>query len=97
MFYDLDIEITNISDGHSTNCSARVDLIDGGFKNGSTPWVRCTATGSLPIEVSLDTDYNIFGLKQAWECTDGVAGVERYGFPDTFVVPVEIPCLTWSS
>jgi len=83
MFYDLDLEITNISDGNSTKCSARVDLLNGGFKNGSTPWVRCNESArasntSIPIEMSLDTDYGMFGLKQAWECTDGVAGVERY-------------------
>ena len=82
MFYDLSLNVTNISDGRSLNCSVRVDLPAGSQNNGSTTWVRCSVAGpSTPdasIDVSLDTNYGIFGLRQAWECSDGVAGVERY-------------------
>ena len=81
MFYDLSLNVTNISDGRSLNCSIRVDLPAGSQNNGSTTWVRCSVAGpSTPdasIDVSLDTNYGIFGLRQAWECSDGVAGVER--------------------
>ncbi len=84
MFYDLSLNITNVSDGLSTECSVCVDLLENTWNNGSTPWVRCASatkagpsTPDSPIEVSLDTAYGIFGLRQNWACSDGVAGVER--------------------
>ncbi len=82
VFYDLSLNVTNISDGRNLNCSVRADLSAGTQSNGSTTWVRCAVAGpsttDASIEVSLDTNYGILGLRQAWECSDGVAGVERY-------------------
>ena len=81
-FYELSLNVTNVSDGRSLTCSVKADLPTGSQNNGSTTWVRCSEAGpSTPgasIDVSLDTNYGVFGLRQAWECSDGVAGVERY-------------------
>lgn len=81
--YDLSLNVTNISDGQSMKCSVSVDLKDNP-QNGSAAWTRCARTGdtgsftnATSLEVMLDTEYGIFGLRQAWECSDGVAGVER--------------------
>jgi hypothetical protein len=83
MSYDLSLDLTNISDGQRAKCSVSVDL-DDTPKNGSAAWAPCVATSNTgpstnatSLEVMLDTDYGIFGLRQAWECSDGVAGVER--------------------
>jgi hypothetical protein len=27
--------------------------------------------------VTLDTNYNVLGIRQSWECSDGVSAVER--------------------
>jgi hypothetical protein len=77
MSYDLALDVTNISDGQNTNCSVTVDVqSQDTYNNGSTPWIRCNDTGAY-IDVMLDTNYNTLGIRQPWECSDGVAGVER--------------------
>jgi hypothetical protein len=80
--YDVSLDVTNISDGQNMVCTVTVDLVQNTQTNGTTPWVRCNATNpsntSASIDVTLDTDYGILGVRQAWECSDGVAGVERY-------------------
>jgi hypothetical protein len=83
MAYELSLDVTNVSDGQTTKCSVRVDL-DDNHENGSAAWVHCvgaantgSSTNATSLEVMLDSDYGIFGLRQAWECSDGVAGVER--------------------
>lgn len=81
--YDLTLDMVSISDGENVKCSARVNLPEDVNNNGSAPWVRCVPQGgsNLPpndtwVDVSLDTVYEVFGVRQAWGCSDGVAGVE---------------------
>ncbi|KAK4150235.1 hypothetical protein C8A00DRAFT_18217 [Chaetomidium leptoderma] len=97
--YDLSLDVTNISDGQSLNCSVTVDLQDTYYTNGSTPWVRCNGPGgddsssnTTFIDVMLDTDYGVFGIRQAWECSDGVAGVERDQFDGIAYTSFSLDC-----
>jgi hypothetical protein len=75
--YDIALDVTNISDGQNTNCSVTVDLEPQDIRNnGSKPWIRCNGTGAS-VDVTLDTNYNVLGIRQSWECSDGVSAVER--------------------
>lgn len=78
MSYELALDVTNISDGQNTSCSVTVDLLQlqDASNNGSMPWTRCTGTGAS-LEVTLDTNYKVLGIRQSWECSDGVSSVER--------------------
>lgn len=87
VYYDLSLSIINLSDGKSTECSATVDLQQNTFLNGSAPWVACmgisvsnSSSTTSSFEVMIDKDYGVFGIRDAWECSDGVPGVERYLF-----------------
>jgi hypothetical protein len=103
IYYDLSLSVINLSDGAITECSATVDLLQNTFLNGSAPWVVCTGTSisnssstASSFEVMIDKDYGVFGIRDAWECSDGVPGVERYlSFPPllTLIVMCFPSCL----
>jgi hypothetical protein len=85
LVYDLSLDLINISTGQEMNCSVTVDLSKNIANNGSAPWVRCMGftTGApdstsnvTSVEVTLDIEYGVLGLRQAWECSDGISGVE---------------------
>ena len=85
LVYDLALDLINISTGQEMNCSVTVDLSKNIANNGSAPWVRCmgfttggpdSTSNVTSIEVTLDIGYGVLGLRQAWECSDGISGVE---------------------
>ncbi|KAH6622517.1 hypothetical protein F5144DRAFT_537859 [Chaetomium tenue] len=99
MYYDLSLSIINLSDGKSTECSVTVNLPQNTFFNGSAPWVVCKGTSVLDsssaassFEVMIDKDYGVFGIRDAWECSDGVPDVERNNYSGIGYTGISLDC-----
>lgn len=82
--YNMTLDLINVSDDENLKCSAAGEFQQDGNHNGSAPWVRCApevgthlTAADAWVDVTLDTSYGVLGVRQAWECFDGVAGVER--------------------
>ncbi|KAL1841802.1 hypothetical protein VTJ49DRAFT_6555 [Mycothermus thermophilus] len=92
--YDLDIDVTNVSGGDRFNCSVTADLatVDQAYRQGTTPWARCSGVAGS-FDVALDARYGTLALRQSWECSDGVAGVERSQFHGIAYSNVSLDCM----
>lgn len=83
-YYHLTFDLTNVSNDEKIACNVTVDQLGGVTnKDGSTPWVKCRNTNSPATNITstlvmLDTVNGLFGVKQSWNCSDGIEGLERY-------------------
>ncbi len=78
--YSVSLNLTSIATGETSACSIQVENSKARSK-GSVPWVKCNqpaAAGAKvsSTEISIDTTYGIFGVRQTWNCTDGKKGVD---------------------
>lgn len=75
---ELTFELTNISNEKKSQC--RITSV-GNFTNadGSTPWVPCqTSDPDEKFSVMLAVQSSIMGIRQEWNCLDGIEGIEPY-------------------
>jgi len=81
--YHLSFDLTNVSNDEKVACNVTVDQLQGVTnKDGSISWVDCgnaisAATNITSTSVMLDTVHGLFGVKQRWNCSDGIEGLER--------------------
>ena len=78
---ELTFELTNISNEQRTQC--RITSL-GNFTSadGSTPWVPCqTSDPDEKLSVMLAVQSGIMGVRQDWNCSDGIEGIESYVRP----------------
>ncbi|KAK3293735.1 uncharacterized protein B0H64DRAFT_326620 [Chaetomium fimeti] len=99
VYYDLLLSVINLSNGENTECSITVDLLQPSILNGSAPWVGCQGTNvtnssSTPatFDVMIDRDYGIFGIRDTWECSDGVPDVEGNEFSGIGYTSIDLDC-----
>ena len=79
--YELSLNLTNASNGERVPCSVTVDEQTSATARGTWPWVKCAApTNATSLisqtEVMLDPVYGVLGVRQTWNCTDGIAGID---------------------
>ncbi|KAK0634301.1 hypothetical protein B0T17DRAFT_649545 [Bombardia bombarda] len=99
-YYDLSLNLTNISNREKVLCSVTVDQIKDVTKDGSTKWVACVngatganATSSITSTSILFDDVNkLLGVTQAWNCSDGIEGIESNEASGTGYLSTNLDC-----
>ncbi|KAK3386838.1 hypothetical protein B0H63DRAFT_500485 [Podospora didyma] len=97
-YYDLFLNLTNISNNERVACSVTVDESKGSDASGSVPWVKCapavtSSNGNVSsTEVLLDKGYNIVAVRQTWNCTDGIKGIELDQYTGTGYLTSSLAC-----
>lgn len=91
---ELTFEVTNISNEKKSQC--RITSL-GNFTNadGSTPWVLCqTADPEEKLSVMLAVQSGIMGIRQDWNCMDGIEGIEPNHYSGTGFLLLSLTCET---
>ncbi|KAK3312032.1 hypothetical protein B0H66DRAFT_585215 [Apodospora peruviana] len=95
--YHLSLNLTNISNNEKVLCAATIDQLENVKIDGSISWVNCVPTSSTPTNITstavmLDTINGVLGIKQSWNCTDGIEGVEQNDFTGTGYLKTDLEC-----
>ncbi|KAK1751002.1 hypothetical protein QBC47DRAFT_392060 [Echria macrotheca] len=95
--FDLFLNLTSISSNETVPCSIAVDQRTGAAAKGTSLWVKCRETprnGSRisETEVMLDPEYGILGVRQAWNCTDRIEGIDPDKYSGTGFLVTSLQC-----
>ncbi|KAK3680822.1 hypothetical protein B0T22DRAFT_524142 [Podospora appendiculata] len=98
----LSLNLTNISSRDKVACSVPADELKRVNRDGSSsPWVKCLANPNSPANhtsnitstfISLDTKNGVIGVKQAWNCSDGIEGIEANDYTGTGFLTTGLKC-----
>ncbi|KAK3938164.1 hypothetical protein QBC46DRAFT_265931 [Diplogelasinospora grovesii] len=97
--HELALNLSNLSNNERVACSLTVDeLAKSRSTDGSWPWIKCVPShppvnsNVSSTEVMLDTSYNVLGVRQTWNCSDGVPGVELETYSGTGFLGTGLQC-----
>ncbi|KAK3371055.1 hypothetical protein B0T24DRAFT_680181 [Lasiosphaeria ovina] len=98
-WYDLTLNLTNISNDEGFYCHLAADESAEATAAGITPWVKCTASNATaaPVNISsteilLDRVYGLVGVRQTWNCSDGIEGLEADQYTGTGYLTADLQC-----
>ncbi|KAK4210554.1 hypothetical protein QBC37DRAFT_442656 [Rhypophila decipiens] len=94
--YNLSLDLLNLSNNEIVVCNVTVDQSRGiANKDGSVPWVDCRNTAKNNItstSIMFDTINGLLWVKQSWNCSDGIEGLERNDFTGTAYLKTNLKC-----
>ncbi|CCC07598.1 hypothetical protein SMACR_08151 [Sordaria macrospora] len=89
---ELTFELTNISNEKKSHCLV-TSLGNFTSADGSTPWVPCQTSGpDEKLSVMLAVQSGILGVRQDWNCLDGIEGIEPNHYSGTGFMPLSFTC-----